>query len=85
MRSKSQNFGRGGTYTCGVCKKLTRATGRGDNEHVKLCAACYDDASQENTHADEHAPEIEAHECPECKPYLSKYYLAAHAAEREGR
>jgi hypothetical protein len=28
-----------GVYTCG---KATRATGRGDNEHVKLCAYCYE-------------------------------------------
>ncbi len=31
-----------GCYTCDSCGKLTRSTGRGDNEHAGLCARCYD-------------------------------------------
>lgn len=37
-----------GCYQCEECGKLTRSTGRGDNEKVKLCAECYEQAEQEN-------------------------------------
>lgn len=39
-------------YTCGCCDRRTRQTGRGDNEHVGLCAECYDLAGEENTLSD---------------------------------
>ena len=45
-RSKFQKGS--GCYTCKCCGKLTRSTGRGDNEHVLLCATCYDMAGDEN-------------------------------------
>ncbi len=46
-------FQRGsGCYTCSSCKKKTRATGRGDNEHAGLCAECYDRAGDENAVSD---------------------------------
>lgn len=42
-------FQRGsGCYKCAECGKLTRSTGRGDNEHLRLCADCYDKAGDEN-------------------------------------
>jgi hypothetical protein len=45
-----------GRYTCGVCKRQTRATGRGDNEHVGLCVECYEIAGIENEIADNGDP-----------------------------
>lgn len=46
---RNSRFQRGsGCYTCGVCGKRTRSTGRGDCEHVKLCVDCYDRAGDEN-------------------------------------
>ncbi len=51
-RKQSSNFGRGGAYKCDCCKRATRATGRGDNEHVGLCAECYDLYGEENHLAD---------------------------------
>lgn len=42
-------FARGsGAYTCNCCGRKTRATGRGDNEHVGLCTECFDLAGYEN-------------------------------------
>lgn len=35
-------------YSCRCCKRLTRSTGRGDNEHVLLCADCFDLGGEEN-------------------------------------
>lgn len=35
-------------YSCRCCKRSTRSTGRGDNEHVRLCADCYDLGGEEN-------------------------------------
>jgi len=46
-------FQRGsGCYTCNVCGRKTRSTGRGDNEDVKLCVECYEVAGIENQIAD---------------------------------
>ena len=42
-----------GCYKCESCGRMTRATGRGDNEHVNLCADCYDEGGLENQHSDE--------------------------------
>lgn len=42
------------TYNCGVCKRLTRSTGRGDNENVQLCIECYEVAGIENGINDGH-------------------------------
>ncbi len=57
---KANRFQRGsGCYTCAVCKKLTRSTGRGDNEHVGLCAYCYDKAGDENAVSDGHMTQAE--------------------------
>lgn len=41
-----------GCYKCDCCGKLTRSTGRGDNEQVKLCADCYDCGGDENALSD---------------------------------
>jgi hypothetical protein len=41
-----------GVYTCEMCGKKTRSTGRGDNEMAKLCEKCYDELSDENAIAD---------------------------------
>ena len=50
---KGNRFAKGsGCYTCSCCKKLTRSTGRGDNENVGLCADCYDRAGDENAVSD---------------------------------
>jgi CRISPR/Cas system-associated protein Cas10 (large subunit of type III CRISPR-Cas system) len=37
-----------GVYTCGICGRKTRATGRGDNEYNESCAECYDLCGYEN-------------------------------------
>lgn len=39
-------------YSCRVCDHRTRATGRGDNEHVRLCVNCFDLAGLENQVSD---------------------------------
>lgn len=52
MKNASRFQKGSGCYTCRSCGKRTRSTGRGDNEHVGLCAACYDDAGDENAHND---------------------------------
>jgi len=49
----SSKFGIGGCYTCEDCGRKTRSTGRGDNEHCKMCVQCYDRSGVENTMADE--------------------------------
>lgn len=49
----TNRFQRGsGCYTCSNCKRQTRATGGNDNEHVGLCAECYELAGIENEIAD---------------------------------
>lgn len=40
--------GGGSTYTCRCCKRVTRPTGTGDNDGVRLCVQCYDLAGEEN-------------------------------------
>ena len=52
QRSNSSNFGHGGTYACRVCKRKTRATGRGDNDNVELCVECFELAEIENAFSD---------------------------------
>lgn len=45
----ASRFARGsGVYKCRCCERMTRATGRGDNEHVHLCADCFDLAGEDN-------------------------------------
>ena len=45
----SNRFARGsGVYDCGCCGRATRSTGRGDNEHVRLCVDCFDLSGIEN-------------------------------------
>lgn len=49
----ASKFQRGsGCYTCQACGRKTRATGRNENEHVGLCAPCYDLAGIENDISD---------------------------------
>jgi len=40
--------GGGTAYTCRCCKRVTRPTGTGDNDGVRLCVECYDLAGEEN-------------------------------------
>ena len=35
-------------YKCRLCQRLTRQTGQGDNDHIGLCAECYELAGLEN-------------------------------------
>lgn len=52
---KSDRFQRGsGVYTCEICGRKTRSTGRGDNEHMGLCAECFDLCGYENMIYDGH-------------------------------
>lgn len=49
----TNRFARGsGLYTCRVCGRKTRSTGRGDNEMIELCAECYDLGGEENSLSD---------------------------------
>ena len=41
-----------GVYTCEICGKKTRSTGRGDCDLANLCEKCYDKLSVENAIAD---------------------------------
>lgn len=67
MARNGSRFEKGsGCYPCLVCKKLTRSTGRGDNENVNLCAACYDAAGIENEHYDGHHQYEPCAQCPLC-------------------
>ena len=44
-----QRFAKGsGRYACRLCGHVTRATGRGDNEHTRLCTWCYNLEGLEN-------------------------------------
>lgn len=45
-------------YTCRLCGRSTRQTGRGDNENVGLCAECYDLCGLENMIHDGHSVDI---------------------------
>ena len=52
MKSNS-HFARGSAvYGCRCCGRVTRSTGRGDNENVQLCAECFDLAGEENSLSD---------------------------------
>lgn len=48
-----------GCYECISCKKKTRSTGNGDNEHARMCVRCYEKAGDENAVADGHMTEEE--------------------------
>jgi hypothetical protein len=52
MAKTRNRFGTGGCYSCKDCKRQTRSTGRGDNEHCGLCVECYDRCSLENEMSD---------------------------------
>lgn len=41
-----------GCFICQDCKKKTRSTGNGDNEHCRLCEECYEKAGDENALTD---------------------------------
>lgn len=56
-----------GCYVCKCCGKRTRAIGNKDNEFVRLCVKCYDEAGMENAHADGHHKNNPNYECPICK------------------
>jgi hypothetical protein len=68
LASARRGFVKGGsTYLCNCCGKRTRSTGRGDNEHAKLCAKCFDIAGLENEHSDGFHRDQPNPECPDCK------------------
>jgi hypothetical protein len=58
----ASRFKRGsGVYKCGCCLRMTRATGRNDNENNGLCAECYDYGGIDNEISDcGSTPELEA-------------------------
>ena len=64
IATKRNRFQRGsGVYSCGNCTRKTRSTGNGDNEHLRLCAECYELGGIENEISDcGSTPEREA-EC----------------------
>jgi hypothetical protein len=52
---KANRFERGsGCYSCSCCQRLTRSTGRGDNENCGLCEECFEVGGIENEIADGH-------------------------------
>ncbi len=59
---KGTRFAKGsGCYRCEVCGRMTRSTGRGDNENLNQCAECYDLGGIENEIQDRGStPELEA-------------------------
>ena len=52
MRQANRITKGSGVYTCRSCGRKTRATGRGDNENVRLCVECYELAGIENAFLD---------------------------------
>lgn len=49
MARTANRFTKGtGAYSCSCCGRITRDTGRGDCELVKMCGECYDLAGEEN-------------------------------------
>lgn len=52
--AQRRGFAKGGgtTYTCRICKRVTRPTGTGDNDGVQLCVECFDLAGEENSLSD---------------------------------
>ncbi|ACV50173.1 hypothetical protein [Delftia phage PhiW-14] len=44
--------GSANTYNCRICGHLTRPTGRGDNDGLRLCELCYELAGEENSYSD---------------------------------
>lgn len=66
MTTKTQansRFQKGsGVYKCESCGKMTRSTGRGDNEFVGMCAHCYEVGGYANAVSD---GEMELADVPE--------------------
>ena len=55
MKRVTNRFERGsGLFTCRVCSRKTRSTGRGDNENCRLCVECFELAGIENSFMDGH-------------------------------
>lgn len=59
MRPRNRFIKGSGCYKCACCGKLTRSTGRGDNENVDLCERCYDIGGDENAVSDGHMTQDE--------------------------
>lgn len=50
MARTANRFTKGsGAYQCRSCSRLTRDTGNGDNEQVRLCVECFDLAGTHNS------------------------------------
>lgn len=77
------------TYTCRVCKKLTRNTG-GDEIQCQLCIDCFDLAGFDNHRMDEGAESMVEHYGGEAKvilkrrPELSKHFPEIAEAVNKG-
>lgn len=52
MRNASRFQKFSAVYACRSCDRNTRATGRGDNENVLMCAECFDLGGNENSLSD---------------------------------
>ncbi len=52
MNARNRFVKGSGCFTCQGCGKVTRSTGRGDNEHARCCERCYDMGGDENAVAD---------------------------------
>lgn len=75
-------FGTGSTYTCRLCKKLTRNVG-GDEAGCDLCLACYTACGLENEHNDYgHPTPVDG--CPEC-PETKRAVSPAVNTPRKGK
>lgn len=72
---KANRFEKGtGCYKCNVCSRLTRSTGRGDNERANFCVECYEVAGIENQLSDH------GYTSPEEKAALEAEIAALNAA-----
>lgn len=55
----ARRFDSRGAYQCELCKRTTRATGRGDNELANQCEECFDASGIENQMSDQgETPEL---------------------------
>lgn len=52
MRPSNRIATGSGVYSCRICSRMTRSTGRGDNENCILCAECFDLGGNENSVSD---------------------------------
>jgi len=76
----NSHFQRGsGSYTCRSCGRKTRATGRGDNENIRLCAECYDLMGMDN-HCNDTGESPEQYD-PQGERFAMLKYIADHGGD----